>query len=252
MGNWCSKSYLPSSMMQSKQNRFWKGKGMVGPAHSHLRTVTLNNASHHHLTVQTVVWCFTSSSYSVDCCIAHCNSEQCFTSPSYSALLYDASHHHLTVQTVVWCFTSSSYSADCCMMLHIILQCRLLYDASHHLTVQTVVWCFTSSYSVDCCIAHCNSEQCFTSSYSADCCMMLYIIILQCRLLYDALHHHLTVQTVVWCFTSSSYSVDCCMMLHIIILQCRLLYDALHHHLTVQTELLPHPVNIPGHLPGAS
>ena len=126
MGNWCSKSYLPSSMMQSKQNRFWKGKGMVGPAHSRLRTVTLNNASHHHLTVQTVVWCFTSSSYSVDCCIAHCNSEQCFTSPSYSALLYDASHHHLTVQTVVWCFTSSSYSADCCMMLYIIiLQCRL-------------------------------------------------------------------------------------------------------------------------------
>ena len=120
-------------------------------------------------------------------------------------------------------------------MLHIILQCRLLYDASHHLTVQTVVWCFTSSYSVDCCIAHCNSEQCFTSSYSADCCMMLHIIILQCRLLYDALHHHLTVQTVVWCFTSSSYSADCCMMLHIIILQCRLLYDASHHHLTVQT-----------------
>ena len=66
MGNWCSKSYLPSSMMQSKQNRFWKGKGMVGPAHSRLRTVTLNNASHHHLTVQTVVWCFTSSSYSAD------------------------------------------------------------------------------------------------------------------------------------------------------------------------------------------
>ena len=202
---------------------FWEGKRMVGPAQlpencnwTMLHIIILHcrllyDASHHHLTVQNVV-CFTSSSYSADCCMLHIIILQC-------RMLY-ASHHHLTVQTVVWCFTSSSYSADCCMMLHIIiLQCRLLYASHHHLTVQTVVWCFTSS------------------SYSADCCM-LHIIILQCRLLYDASHHHLTVQTVVWCFTSSSYSADCCMMLHIIILQCRLLYDA-SHHLTVQTVSFP-------------